>query len=122
MIVRGHILSILDPQLRFSVRGTKGSFVKYGLDVQEGQLKAMKSPKDIFADWFGKEPEEIAGELSLLGSDGSITKERWAQTYIFETQDLVAHSERIIGGRRLRQGHTSSYFRIWPLQSGTARS
>ena len=74
--MRGHILSVLDPQLRFSVRGTRGSFVKYGLDVQEDQLKAIVSPKDMFASGFGQEPEEIAGEVSLIGEDGKVTKDR----------------------------------------------
>ena len=59
------------------MRGTRGGFVKYGLDVQEDQLKAIKSPKDMFAPGFGQEPEEIAGEVSLLGEDGKVTKERY---------------------------------------------
>jgi len=50
-------------QLRFWVRGEKGSFKKFGLDVQEPQLVAGKRPgKD--AD-FGVEPEEMNGTLTL---------------------------------------------------------
>lgn len=39
--------------LRFSVHGTKGSFVKQGLDTQEDALKAGRTPGD--ADW-GHDP------------------------------------------------------------------
>lgn len=58
------------------MRGTKGSFVKYGLDVQENQLRAMKSPSDMFTPGFGQEPDYIAGELFIMGADGKVTKER----------------------------------------------
>jgi len=34
----GGVLSLMDPQLRYVAKGTSGSFVKYGLDAQEGQL------------------------------------------------------------------------------------
>jgi scyllo-inositol 2-dehydrogenase (NADP+) len=37
---------IADPRPRFAVHGTTGSFVKYGLDPQEAQLKSGLDPKD----------------------------------------------------------------------------
>jgi predicted dehydrogenase len=44
-----------------AVHGTKGSFVKYGMDVQEARLKSGELPtKD---DW-GKDPEENWGILN----------------------------------------------------------
>lgn len=46
---------------RFALYGTKGSFVKYGLDVQEDALKKGKSVLD--EDW-GVEPESIWGVLN----------------------------------------------------------
>ncbi|WP_263081321.1 oxidoreductase [Endozoicomonas sp. Mp262] len=45
---------------RFQVQGSKGSFVKYGLDPQENQLKGGISPK---APDFGLEEEESFGVL-----------------------------------------------------------
>jgi len=42
--------------------GDKGSFVKYGMDVQEEALKAGLSPKDI-PNW-GEEPAELWGTLN----------------------------------------------------------
>jgi predicted dehydrogenase len=43
VILHGNLLTAaVGP--RFSVHGTQGSFVKHGLDVQEGQLKAGMTP------------------------------------------------------------------------------
>ena len=49
---------------RFVVHGTRGSFVKWGLDPQEDQLKAgMK----FGAPGFGEDPENLWGELYIAG-------------------------------------------------------
>lgn len=48
------------PGPTFQIHGTKGSFVKYGLDVQEENLNNGKIPNT--PDW-GKEPEKIWGRL-----------------------------------------------------------
>src|SRR5205823_3093641 len=50
------------------IHGTKGSFVKYGMDPQEARLRGDKIPDgaDWGADW-GVEPEELWGTLSLVG-------------------------------------------------------
>ncbi|EIW82438.1 NAD(P)-binding protein [Coniophora puteana RWD-64-598 SS2] len=77
-ILRSHIISIKSPQLRFAIRGTKGTFTKYGLDVQEDQLKAMPSPTGMFEAGFGKEPEAIWGFIENIGEDGAtISKTVW---------------------------------------------
>ncbi|KAL8954617.1 MAG: hypothetical protein Q9193_007169, partial [Seirophora villosa] len=47
-------------QLRFWVRGERGSFKKYHADPQEGHLAEGKSPDDA---GFGIEPDEWAGEM-----------------------------------------------------------
>ena len=51
---------VKQPGPRFNLCGDKGSFVKYGLDVQEAALKAGLSP--VGPDW-GVEPEAIWGKL-----------------------------------------------------------
>ncbi|GGF99117.1 oxidoreductase [Pontibacter amylolyticus] len=51
---------VKQPGPHFILSGDKGSFVKYGLDVQEAALKAGLSPTG--ANW-GVEPEEIWGKL-----------------------------------------------------------
>jgi len=46
----------------FTLLGNKGSFIKYGMDVQEESLKKGLSPKDL--DNWGIEPESISGEIN----------------------------------------------------------
>ncbi|WP_298836812.1 Gfo/Idh/MocA family oxidoreductase [Clostridium sp.] len=48
----------------FTLLGTKGSFVKYGMDVQEESLKKGLSPKDL--DNWGKEPESMNGKINTI--------------------------------------------------------
>ena len=56
------------PGPHFLIHGTKGSFVKYGMDPQEARLRAENCPDglDWGADW-GVEAEELWGTLSLVG-------------------------------------------------------
>lgn len=76
--LRSHILSIRSPQPRYIVRGTKGTYTKFGIDLQEDQLKAMEKPEGVFEDRFGKEPEELWGTLeNLEGDDGAVRKSVW---------------------------------------------
>ncbi|MFD2518038.1 Gfo/Idh/MocA family oxidoreductase [Salinimicrobium flavum] len=51
----------------FSVFGTRGSFLKYGADVQEEALKAGKKPADD-PEW-GMEPEESWGKLNTIDTE-----------------------------------------------------
>lgn len=51
------------PGPRYTVLGRQGSFLKYGMDTQEAQLKLGKTPLDT-TDW-GVEPKEQWGELHL---------------------------------------------------------
>ncbi len=56
------------PGPHFLIHGTKGSFVKYGMDPQEGRLRGESIPRgfDWGADW-GVEAAELWGTLSLVG-------------------------------------------------------
>ena len=58
----------------FMVHGTKGSFVKYGTDVQEEALKNGRKPQDL-SDW-GEEPEEIWGKINDLQQEKKIRSEK----------------------------------------------
>lgn len=62
---RGSILSLTTPQQRFIAKGTQGSFVKYGVDVQESQLVA-KGADALKDSAFAKDPEELYGKLYTL--------------------------------------------------------
>jgi predicted dehydrogenase len=52
---------VREPNPRFILHGTEGSFVKYGLDVQEADMKAGIIPG---IDGWGEEPEEMWGILN----------------------------------------------------------
>jgi scyllo-inositol 2-dehydrogenase (NADP+) len=54
---------VLDPGPRYQLHGQKGSFVKYGMDRQEADLKEGINPYS--ASW-GMEDEESWGTLSLI--------------------------------------------------------
>ena len=51
----------------FILHGDQGSYIKYGMDVQEAALKAGLFPDDV-ADW-GIEPQELWGNLNTTFQD-----------------------------------------------------
>jgi scyllo-inositol 2-dehydrogenase (NADP+) len=63
------------PGPHFVIHGTKGSFVKYGMDPQEQYLRDDTFPKgkDWGPDW-GVEAEELWGSLSLVGEQSRKVK------------------------------------------------
>jgi predicted dehydrogenase len=66
-MARARILAFA-PGPHFLIHGTKGSFVKYGMDPQEARLRGENPPdgNDWGADW-GEDPPELWGTLSLVG-------------------------------------------------------
>jgi predicted dehydrogenase len=56
---------VKEPLPRFIISGSKGSFQKYGLDIQESDLRSGKRP--TYPEW-GKEPEELWGVLNTIES------------------------------------------------------
>ena len=74
-ILRGHILSVRSPQVRYVVRGTQGTYFKYGVDVQEDQLKVISGPAAIVqSETYGVEPKEIYGTVENLDGEGKVVK------------------------------------------------
>jgi hypothetical protein len=63
-------LSVKKLQLRFNVRGSKGTFEKRGLDPQEDQLKARKI--SLLDPQFGREEDTIFGTLDTVTESGAI--------------------------------------------------
>lgn len=53
--------------LRFAVHGTRGSFIKHGMDSQENALRAGARPGE--ADDWGADP--LPGQLTMVGPDGA---------------------------------------------------
>jgi predicted dehydrogenase len=82
------------PGHHFLIHGSKGSFVKHGMDPQEAALRNEKLPsgKDWGPDW-GKDPEQNWGTLSLV--DGSIRK---IKTDIGDYRNFYANVRDAIGG------------------------
>lgn len=77
LILRSHILSVRSPQVRYIVRGSQGSYIKYGIDVQEDQLKVISTPKAILEDQYGREPEELWGTVERIEADDlTVTKSK----------------------------------------------
>lgn len=61
---------VKNPGPHFQVHGSKGSFIKYGMDPQEEALKQGRCPGD--ASW-GIEPETLHGKITLAHNDLTIT-------------------------------------------------
>ena len=68
----GEIVALPGP--RYAVHGRKGSFLKYGQDVQEAALIAGKRPAGD-PSW-GKDTPENYGTLKLMGEQGTFTVEQ----------------------------------------------
>ena len=69
--VKAGVVSPEVNQLRYWVRGDKGSFKKYHLDCQEDQLRAGMKPGD---EGYGLEPRERYGVLNIV-KEGKIQSE-----------------------------------------------
>ena len=65
-----------------SIFGTKGSFIKYGVDVQEEALKNGEKPKD-HPEW-GKEPREIWGKINTTSEEKILESERGDYRLLYE--------------------------------------
>ncbi|KAK3326167.1 hypothetical protein B0H66DRAFT_512469 [Apodospora peruviana] len=79
--VRIGVASVESKQMRFWVRGTKGSYHKSGLDPQEDQLRGGIEATD---EGFGWEDEEKYGRLCFVGDGGNV-EERVCPTVEPET-------------------------------------
>lgn len=75
VVVRGHSLSVRSPQLRWVIRGTTGTFIKYGVDPQEDQIKAFRSPSEVLTDpKYGYENESLWGTIENLAQGDQTIK------------------------------------------------
>lgn len=70
-VISSAILSPVDPQIRFKIRGTNASYVKHGLDVQEEQLK-YEPPMPLDDPRFAVEPKSSEGVLTTCNEKGEM--------------------------------------------------
>jgi len=85
---------VCEPSPRFTLRGTEGSFTKYGLDPQEEALKSGMLPTQ---PGWGTEPEEFWGFHSRC--DGELTRKKYP-TLAGRYQDYYENVFRAIAGEQ----------------------
>jgi predicted dehydrogenase len=82
-IAQSSSLSLVSPQQRFLVKGTKASYLKHGLDPQEDSLK--KFGKDaVEREDFGVEEKGQSGKLWTKDGDETIESEKGSYKSWFE--------------------------------------
>ncbi|KAI9746671.1 MAG: hypothetical protein M1818_000385 [Claussenomyces sp. TS43310] len=98
--VKAGIMSAETAQLRYWVRGTKGSYKKFHLDVQEDQLKAGMLPGD---EGFGVEHEDRAGAFTAMEggtpvkrSVPNVTPETYGALYAAFAKAIEEGDEKLV--------------------------
>lgn len=89
--VRSHLwtsATAASPAPRFRLGGSRGAYVKFGMDVQEEDLMAGRSPAD--ADW-GAEPPERWGYLTDGESRNPVATERGNYTRFYVRMAEAVH-------------------------------
>jgi len=91
---------VKEPLQRFVLFGTQGSFVKFGMDVQEEMLKAGYSP--LTKDNWGVEPQSNRGTVNIeyngLHITGNIESERgnYAEFYDNIYNTILSRDQLIV--------------------------
>lgn len=101
VFAKASVISVVERQPRFLVKGTKGTYEKEGLDCQEEQLRHGGKPTD---EGYGVEDAKKAGSLTVVDSEGKITKSvqenvvpgaypefyrLWAEALVREDESLI---------------------------------
>ncbi|GAB2526826.1 Gfo/Idh/MocA family oxidoreductase [Spirosoma aerophilum] len=82
-------LLVYNNQLRYSLHGTEGSFIKHGLDAQEERLRIDQLPTE--ATW-GTEPADRWGTLYRSGQTELIESERGNYTPFYDNlYEAIVH-------------------------------
>ncbi|MDD7795712.1 Gfo/Idh/MocA family oxidoreductase [Clostridium sp. 'White wine YQ'] len=90
----------------FVLYGNKGSFVKYGMDVQEGNLRKDLIPK--YTEEWGKESQELWGtlntELNGLNFRGKVESENGDYRALYENvyKAIIGEEELIVKPQEAR--------------------
>lgn len=74
---RASMIRAQDPQPRFNITGDKGSYIKFGLDPQEGEMRVWtpESGRRVGDEQWGREEEGMWGELQTV-REGKLVKEK----------------------------------------------
>ena len=80
---------------RFSIHGSKGSFIKYGDDPQEEQLKNGQKPNDN-SDW-GLESKKIWGTLNTNEETSILESERGDYRILYQNiHNAITKNEKLL--------------------------
>ena len=91
-------LLVFGPTPRYIINASNGSFIKYGLDVQEDQQKINMKPTDPL---FGIEPVIQQGKLytfngsKIIAEDVVTEKGNWAMLFQ-NLHDAIVHDEKLL--------------------------
>jgi len=110
-------LLMREPTPRYLVQGTKGTFVKYGIDVQEDHLKAGMLPGDPgfgieSADFQGRVNTEIEGlgfrgKVETLPGNWQLLFQNIADVLLRDGEALI-RLEEVLGQMRVIEGVVSA--------------
>lgn len=95
-----------EPLPHFTIHGDKGSYIKYGMDVQENHLKSGYSPLSI--DNWGEEPSELWGTINTdiegVHFIGKIESEKGNYRTFYENvyRAILGEEELIVKPREAR--------------------
>jgi len=81
------------PNLRFQLQGTKGSYVKYGLDPQEGRLKEGILPND--PTWSQESPEAFGTYYDGETANPVITLPGGYQIFFEKMHDAIKNNQPV---------------------------
>lgn len=66
--------------MRYVVRGLQGTYTKFGVDVQEDQLKVIPDPAQITtSETYGAEPESLWGTVENLTTGDKVVKSMYVR-------------------------------------------
>ncbi len=108
-----------DPRPRFTLHGSKGSFVKYGTDPQEDALKAGGRPG---VTGYGEEPLQAHGRLTIDGDgrpvrtlpgDYTAYYEGVAESILDGTPPPVDPRDALAGLQIIERAQASARSRCW---------
>jgi predicted dehydrogenase len=113
--LRGHILSLRKNQLRYNIRGSRGTFSKFGIDPQEEQMKEHGAGAFSLPN-VGVEPPDIWGTLETMSAPPSSSSSSTSG----DENGSETKSTTSIGGHSSKSSNSSTVVAM-PIESERGR-